>query len=237
MTFRNAFGITRPEANPFLPVMDPTSGDNHMLKRILPKETCFFDFFEEHNLLAVDASRNLMKLSGNGEDISSISSAIKELESKADKITHACVRALHRTFITPFDRDDIQRLIHRLDDVIDLMEDAVACMQLYEVKVVKVEVQEFANILFDACRTIGDLLKSLRHIRDPKPIIDKCVYISKLEHEADAILRTAIARLFKEEKDTFTLIKWKEIFELLEKATDKCHDVSNVIEGIVVEAS
>lgn len=178
-----------------------------------------------------------MMLSENGDDISSICSTIKGIESSADKITHDCVSSLHRTFITPFDRDDIQRLIHRLDDTIDLIEDAVSSMQLYEVKTLKVEVHEFATILFNASKTTRELLQSLRHIRDPKPVMDKCVYISKLEHEADGILRSAMARLFKEEKDPITLIKWKEIFELLERATDKCHDVANVIEGIVVEAS
>jgi uncharacterized protein len=208
-----------------------------MLKRFLPKETSFFDFFEAHNALAVEACENLMKLSSDNADIASICSKIKESESKADKVAHQCISALHRTFITPFDRNDIHRLIRRLDDILDLIEEATTCINLYEIREMKPEVHEFSKILVKAVNAIGEILKSLRDIRDPKPILEYCRFVSKLEHEGDFILHSAMVKLFKEEKDPVSLIKWKEILELLEKATDKCHDVTNVIEGIVIEAS
>lgn len=208
-----------------------------MLKKFLPKETCFFDFFEAHNALTVEACENMVKLAGSTTDVVAICSKIKEIESRADRITHDCISALHRTFITPFDRNDIRRLISRLDDTLDLIEEAATCINLYEIKEIKLEVQAFSRILLNASKAIGDTLKLLRDVRDPKHIIEKCKYVSKLEQEGDFILHSAMAKLFKEEKDPFTLIKWKEILELLEKATDKCHDVTNTIEGIVIEAS
>lgn len=208
-----------------------------MLKRFLPKETSFFDFFEAHNALITEACEDMIELSEKDADIIAICAKIKEIETRADRITHECISALHRTFITPFDRNDIRRLITRLDDTLDLIEEAATCVDLYEIKEIKPEMLAFSRILLTASRSIGDALKLLRAIRDPGPISEKCKYIAKLEQEGDFILHSAMAKLFKEEKDARTLIKWKEIFELLEKATDKCHDVTNTIEGIVIEAS
>lgn len=208
-----------------------------MLKKFLPKETGFFDFFEEHNTLVTKACENLIKLSESDADVVAICSKIKEIENRADRITHECMSALHRTFITPFDRNDIRRLMSRLDDTLDLIEEATTCISLYEIKEIKPEVQAFSRILLNASRAIGEALKLLRHIKNPDTISEICKYVSKLEQEADFVLHTVMARLFKEEKDPVALIKWKEIFQLLEKATDKCHDVTNTIEGIVIEAS
>jgi hypothetical protein len=208
-----------------------------MLKRFLPKETSFFDFFESHIALTVEACENLMKLTGDTSDVAMICSKIKEVETRADSITHKCISALHRTFITPFDRNDIRRLISRLDDILDYIEEVATCIKLYEIKEIKPEMQAFALILLNASMALQDAVKMLRDIRDPHNIIEKCKLVSKLEQEGDYILHSGMARLFKEEKDPFTLIKWKEILELLEKATDKCHDVTNTIEGIVIEAS
>ncbi|MFZ5564370.1 MAG: DUF47 domain-containing protein [Thermodesulfobacteriota bacterium] len=208
-----------------------------MLKKFLPKETGFFDFFEEHNALVTKACENLIRLSENGADVESICAKIKEIETRADRITHECMSSLHRTFITPFDRNDIRRLMTRLDDTLDLIEEATTCISLYEIKEIKTEFQAFSKILLNSSKAIGEALKLLRRIHDPDAISEICKYVSKLEQEGDFVLHTVMARLFKEEKDPFTLIKWKEIFQLLEKATDKCHDVTNTIEGIVIEAS
>jgi predicted phosphate transport protein (TIGR00153 family) len=208
-----------------------------MLKRFLPKRTCFFDFFEAHNALIIEACEKIVELSGNGVDAVAVCAKIKEIESRGDRITHECMSALHRSFITPFDRNDIRRLISRLDDILDLIEEAATCVNMYEIIEIKPEMLAFSRILLSASRSLGDTLKLLRDIRDPNPIIEKCELISKLEQEGDFILHSAMAKLFKEEKDTCMLIKWKEIFELLEKATDKCNDVTNTIEGIVIEAS
>jgi uncharacterized protein Yka (UPF0111/DUF47 family) len=208
-----------------------------MFRKLLPKEVGFFDFFENHNALIIEACRYLQELSKTDADIASISSKIKEIESRADKITYQCISALHRTFITPFDRDQIHRLIRRLDDILDLIEEASMCINMYEIKRIKREAQEYFRLLLSASLNIGEALKSLRHIRNPKPIIERCAFVAELEQAGDYIIHSAMARLFKEENDPFTLIKWKEILELLEKALDKCHDAANTIEGIVIEAS
>lgn len=208
-----------------------------MLKKFLPKETSFFDFFEAHNALITEACEYLIKLAENNTDVIAICARIKEIETRADHITHECMSALHHTFITPFDRNEIRRLMSRLDDILDLIEEAATCIKLYEMKETKPEVLAFARILLNASRSLSDTLKLLRNIRDPQSISEKCKYVSKLEQEGDFILHSAMAKLFREEKDPFTLIKWKEVFELLEKATDKCHDVTKTIEGIVIEAS
>jgi uncharacterized protein Yka (UPF0111/DUF47 family) len=121
--------------------------------------------------------------------------------------------------------------------MLDLIEEAATCINLYEIQEMKPEVRTFCRILLDGAKALGDAVKLLRNLRDTKTIIEKCKYISKLEQEGDFILHSAMARLFKEEKDPFNLIKWKEILELLEKATDKCHDVTKTIEDIVIEAS
>ncbi|MEW6076852.1 MAG: DUF47 family protein [Thermodesulfobacteriota bacterium] len=208
-----------------------------MLKKFLPKTTSFFDYFEAHNALISEACEYLIKLAEGNVDVVAICARIKEIETRADHITHECMSALHQTFITPFDRNEIRRLISRLDDILDLIEEAATCIKLYEIKEIKPEMLAFAIILRNASRTLGDIMKLMRKITDPPAISEKCKFVSKMEQEGDFILHSAMARLFKEEKDPFTLIKWKEVFELLEKATDKCHDVTKTIEGIVIEAS
>jgi len=192
---------------------------------------------EAHSALIVEACENLIKLPGSTADVAGICSKVKEIESKADRITHECMTALHHTFITPFDRNDIRRLISRLDDMLDLIEEFTTCIDLYEIKEMKTEVQAFFRILLNTSKAIEDALKLLRDLRNTNIIIEKCKYVSKLEQEGDFILHSATAKLFKEEKDPFTLIKWKEMLNLLEDATDKGHDVTNTIEGIVIEAS
>jgi hypothetical protein len=206
-----------------------------MFGRFLPRETSFFDFFEQHAALAVEGCKEFLSLASTGANVTAKAKRIKEIEHETDVVTHRCVEALHRTFITPIERDDIYRLITRMDDIIDFIEAASERIALYEMKEMTPEVKDLADILVRAVQQIVVAVKGLRNMKNAEPVLQACVDINRLENEGDTILRNALARLFKEEKDPFTVIKWKEIYEGLETATDRCEDVANIIEGVVLE--
>ncbi|HLU65527.1 MAG TPA: DUF47 domain-containing protein [Kofleriaceae bacterium] len=206
-----------------------------MFGRLLPKETSFFDFFEEHARLTVNGTSEFQSLVSSGANIEAKAKRIKEIEHETDVITHRCVEALHTVFITPIERDDIHRLITRMDDIMDFVESASERIVLYEVQKMTPEVVDLADTLYRAAKEVEEALKGLRDLKHPQRILDKCVDINRLENEGDAILRRALARLFRDEKDPITVIKWKEIYENLESATDRCEDVANIIEGVVLD--
>ncbi|MEO8705309.1 MAG: DUF47 family protein, partial [Kofleriaceae bacterium] len=156
-------------------------------------------------------------------------------EHETDTITHRCVEALHKTFITPIDRDSIHRLITRMDDVMDFVEAAAERIELYELTVMTADVRDLSDVLHRSALQVEQAVRGLRTLKDPNATLKLCIDISRLENEADAVLRRSVARLFKEEKDPITVIKWKEIYENLENASDRCEDVANIIEGVILE--
>ena len=160
---------------------------------------------------------------------------IKEIEHETDVITHRCVEALHKTFITPIERDDIYRLITKMDDIMDFIEAAAERIGLYELTTMTPEVVDLSDTLVRQTQEVEEAIRGLRDLKHPKRILEKCVDINRLENEADAILRRALARMFKEEKDPILIIKWKEVYEHLENATDRAEDVANIIEGAVLD--
>jgi len=206
-----------------------------MFGRLLPRETSFFDFFEQHAALTVEGSREFLSLVSTGANVGAKAKRIKEIEHETDVITHNCVEALHKTFITPIERDDIHRLITRMDDIMDFVEAAAERISLYEIRVMTPEVKDLADVLVRAAEEVEKALRGLRDMRNAKDVVKRCIDINRLENEADAILRIAVARLFREERDPNTVIKWKEIYENLESAADRCEDVANIIEGVVLE--
>ncbi|PYT08508.1 MAG: DUF47 domain-containing protein [Acidobacteria bacterium] len=206
-----------------------------MFGRLLPRETSFFDFFEQHAALTVEGSREFLSLVSTGANVGAKAKRIKEIEHETDVITHNCVEALHKTFITPIERDDIHRLITRMDDIMDFVEAAAERISLYEIRVMTPEVKDLADVLVRAAEEVEKALRGLRDMRNAKDVVKRCIDINRLENEADAILRIAVARLFREERDPITVIKWKEIYENLESAADRCEDVANIIEGVVLE--
>ncbi|HBF34241.1 TPA: DUF47 domain-containing protein [Candidatus Sumerlaeota bacterium] len=209
-----------------------------MFKRLLPKETSFFDHFERHIALTMQACQEMLALTSDGSTLATRAENIANLERQADEVTHQCIEALHRTFITPIDREYIHRLVKRLDDIIDSVYDAASHIQLYEVHSIRPEAREMVEILVHATKEIQEALVRMRDLRNAEAINDKCIEIYQFENDADQIMRKALARLFKEESDRpIEVIKWKEIFEHLEKACDRCEDVANVIQTIVIEAS
>ncbi len=208
-----------------------------MFGRFLPKETSFFDFFEQHAALTVEGTKEFLSLVTTGANIETKAKRVSDIEHETDVITHRCVEALHKTFITPIDRDNIHRLITRMDDVMDFVEAAAERIALYELTVMTADVRDLADVLVRAAQQVELAIKGLRNLKDPQSILKQCIDINRLENESDQILRRAVAKLFKEEKDPIMVIKWKEVYENLENAADRCEDVANIIEGVILEHS
>jgi predicted phosphate transport protein (TIGR00153 family) len=206
-----------------------------MFGRLLPRDASFFDFFERHAEKTVEGVKEFLALASGELDVTSAAKRIKEIEHETDVITHHCVEALHKTFITPIERDDIHRLITRMDDIMDYVEAASERIALYEITVMTPESKAMAMVLLRATEEIQRALRGLRNMGNGEAIIRSCIEINRMENEADDILRATVAKLFKEERDPIVVIKWKEIYENLENATDRCEDVANIIEGVVLE--
>lgn len=208
-----------------------------MFRRLLPKTTNFFDFFDRHIALTIEGCQELLALAKSGTDIERRAIRIKEIEHATDRITHECIEALHETFITPIERGDIHRLMKRLDDIIDAVDAAVMRLRLYGITEIRAEVSLTAELLVKATTEIAQALRLMRSPANIEAIKKTCVAIYGYENEADTVLRQALVQLFQQESDPITVIKWKEIFEILELASDRCEDVANIIQGITIEAS
>ena len=209
-----------------------------MFRRLLPQETSFFDFFERHTKITIEACRELDAIAADPTQLGERSDRIKDLEHAADDITQKCIEALHRTFITPIDRADIHRLMKRLDDIIDSIDSAASRMVLYDLRTVRPEMKLFTEVLLNASIEIDGAIGHFRNLnRGADAIGMHCRGIYDAENQGDQILRAALVRLFREEKDPILVIKWKELFERLERATDRCEEVANIVQGVVIEAS
>jgi len=202
---------------------------------LLPREGKFFDFFNAHAEHAVRAALELQALLADLTQLERRSRAIEKNEKQADQITHQTVQLLHRTFVTPLDRDEIHQLITGMDDVLDLMEDVATCLFLYDVKSVTPDAQKLGEICVTCTGKLKEAVAKLESMDNADAILRLCGDIDRLEGEADFVFRSALARLFREEEDVKQIIKLKEVYQLLESITDKCEDVANVIEGIVLE--
>ena len=208
-----------------------------MFRKLLPQEVGYFDFFERHAALCLTACQELHAMLAEDGDMTARASRIKELEREADVITRACMEALHRTFITPIDRADIHKLIQRLDDIVDSVESTASRMMLYEITDRPAEGLALTAVLVRAAEEITHALPGLRNMKNADTIKQHCMTLYELENEGDNIMRNALAKLFREEKDPIRLIKWKELYERLEKSTDRCEAVASIIQSIVIEAS
>jgi len=206
-----------------------------MFGRLMPKEGRFFDFFIAHADQLVLGAIELKALMSNVADLQLRKRNIESIEHAADKITQQTMQLLHQTFITPLDRDEIHQLITRMDDILDLMEDASQCMHLYDIHAVTDETRHLANICLESTERVQDAVKLLPNMKNADKILENCKHIDRLESDADHVMRTAMAKLFREEADTRQLFKMKELYQLLESVTDRCQDVANIIEGIVLE--
>ncbi|TMG90758.1 MAG: DUF47 domain-containing protein [Betaproteobacteria bacterium] len=203
--------------------------------RLLPREGRFFDYFNEHAGHAVLAAAELKALLADLSELEARRRNIERHEKQADQITHHTMQLLHQTFITPLDRDEIHQLITTMDDVLDLMEDIAQCLFLYDVRAVTPEAQRLADICVACTEKVRDAVAKLESMDNADAILKLCAEIDRLEADADYVMRSAMAKLFREEPDAKEIIKQKEIYQLLESVTDKCEDIANLIEGIVLE--
>jgi len=207
-----------------------------VLKHLLPQEFGFFDLFEKQATLALEGAKLLAAFVEDLEVPGPKARRIKEVEHEADVVTHQTIAMLRKTFITPFDRNEIHHLTSRMDDILDAMEAAAERLWLYEIKKATPEALQLAKNLVDAAHQLTVAIKGLREVkRDRDQVMAACVEINRLENANDEMLREGLARLFREEKDPVLIMKWKEVYEILEDATDRCEDATDVIEGVVLE--
>ncbi len=203
-----------------------------LLSRILPREEGFLTLFVRQAENVAAGATALVELLTNYADPAAGARRMKDLEHIGDTITHDLNTRLNQTFITPFDREDIHELASKVDDVLDLADAAAGRLVLYGVKTIRPGVAELAQILETATR---EILAAVRLLDKQDHILDHCIEINRLENEGDRVCRALIATLFEEEKNPVEIIKWKEIIEAIETAIDKCEDVANVIETVVLK--
>jgi len=206
-----------------------------MFARLMPHEGRFFTYFTEHAALILQGAVELRAMLDNIGELEVRAHNIKTIESRADLVTHDTIQLLHQTFITPLDREDIHQLITRMDDILDLIEDVSHCVFLYDLRAVTEEAKRLADICVACAEKVEAAVKMLDDMANSESITKVCSEIDRLETDADQVLRSGLAKLFRLEPDTRELIKMKEIYELLETVTDRCEDVANIIEGIVLE--
>ena len=197
----------------------------------------FYEAFERHAAQIVTAGKLLSELVRQPERATELAKAIHDVENAGDIITHETIARLHKTWITPIDRADIHSLISALDDVLDLIEAASERVALYEVKELPEFVVTLADSLELATQAVDKAIKLLPQVKQPKQMLDVCIEINRLENQADKAYRHGLATLFKGGYDAIDVMKWRDIIDNLESATDKCEDVANILEGIVLEYS
>ena len=205
-----------------------------MAFRLIPKEESFFDLFEQLADILFHAAGFLVEATERFETLPENAKRIERLEHDGDQVTHDIMARLNRTFITPLDREDIHRLASALDDVLDHIEAATERFVLFKVQQIMPQAQEIARVIQQQVQEIHRVMPKLRHMRH-EPIMEHCIEINRLENVGDRLLRDAFAALFDGVPDPITVIKWRELYELLESATDKCEDVAVAIEGIVLK--
>lgn len=201
----------------------------------MPTEGKFFDLFNQHAELAVKCAKEMVALMTNFDDLEIRVHAIEAVEKEADKVTHNAIELLHKTFITPLDRDDIHQLITRMDDILDLLEDAAQTISLYDIKSITPEAKRLAELCLSCAEKVQAAVALLSNMDNSRQILSLCQEIDRLESDADHVMRAAMSKLFRDEPDVRTLIKLKAVYEILETVTDRCEDVANIIEGIIVE--
>ncbi|WP_437682460.1 DUF47 domain-containing protein [Sorangium sp. So ce131] len=201
----------------------------------LTRDAVFFDALANHAQRSVAASTLLQEMLDRLEDAPALAKRISELEDEGDKITHGCLAALHQTWITPLDREEIHALITGLDNVLDCIEAAAMRVVLFEIEGALPDARGLAQAVVDACTVMSSAVESLKDMKRQPDLLALCVEINKIENVADGLYRNGLAALFKKGNDPLVVMKWRDIYDLMENATDRCEDVANIIEGIVLE--
>jgi predicted phosphate transport protein (TIGR00153 family) len=214
-----------------------------LFAKLMPRDGNFFVMFNQHADRIVEAAKAFAQLVAHYGDQGlreQFNRDVDSAEQAADRITHEVNKALHKTFITPIDREQIHALINTMDDVADLLQDAAETMALYDVRQMTEEIVSLTNLSVKCCERVKDAVYLLDNIGDAEvaeAALKTCEEIDRLENDADRVMRKAMSKLFREEPDVREVIKLKAIYELLETVTDRCEDVANVIEGIILENS
>ncbi len=205
------------------------------LLSFLPHEEKFFELFVSQVKLIVESSRLLLEAvrSGNSQ-MARASEEIRTLEAKGDEIIHDTFTSLNQTFITPLDPEDIHALASSLDDVLDGIEDAAHRIFAYRLDPLPPALVQLCSLIFDCAES---LQKCFQALNDKQQVTEHCIEINRLEDVADGVVRRAIAELFDKEKDPIALMKLKEVYEFLEATTDRCEDVADVLQGVVIKNS
>ena len=201
----------------------------------VPKEMKFFDLHEASAKNTVKAAQALKEMLESWQFIDSRAAEITELEHEGDTITHQIISLLHRTFVTPFDREDIALLAHTMDDVIDFIHAAADAMFIYKIKEPTQRAKELADIILQGANEMEMAVSGLRKRSQLQMVQDRCVEINRLENMADRVYRAGMAELFDNTDDIAEIIKWREIYGHMESATDRCEDVANVLEGVALK--
>jgi uncharacterized protein len=200
---------------------------------LLPKEEQYFDLFTQMTVYISSAARELKEmLSDKNQDFNEYAQRIKGLEHACDELTHNISTRLNKSFITPFDREDIFMMSKALDDIVDLIDDSARAIIIFDIKEITDYALDFANVIE---RMAGELTEIVSTLRRPKNITQRLVEIHRLENEGDDIYHAAIAELFHDPPDTLTVLKWKEVYEKLEAAVDRCENVANIIESVIIK--
>ena len=203
------------------------------LFNLLPKEEQYFSFFTQMTSHIYDASHVLREmLADNGGDYTGYAANIKSIEHSCDELTHTVVTRLNKSFITPFDREDIHMLSGGLDDIVDLINDVARAMVMYDVHESTVHARQFADVIQRMAVQLHEVVSMLSR---PNGMTSRLVEIHRLENEGDDIYHAAVGKLFHTATDPLTVIKWKEIYEKLEAAVDRCESVANIIESVVIK--
>ena len=207
-----------------------------MFGRLLPREGRFFDLFNAHAAQVVRAAHELKALMEGFDEREQHARMIDEAEHAADRITAETIRLLHKTFVTPLDRDHIHQLVNAMDDICDLIQDTAESISMYDVRKVTEESARLADIAVKCCERVRDMVELLgKHDGNFEAVIKTGEEIDRLESDADRVLRAALSRLFRDEQDVREIIKMRAIYELLEAVTDRCLDVANLAEAISLE--
>lgn len=203
--------------------------------RLIPREERFFDLFEAGAANVVEAAQALVDLLEHYQDVSGKVQRLADLEHRGDTITHELMARLHRTFVTPLDREDISLIGEHIDDVVDLIEGSATAMMVYRIKEPTPYALKLGQVILKAAIEVNNAVRMLRDRKQYRNILGICVELNRLENEADVVLRSALVDLFENGTDVYDLIKWRELYESLETATDRCEDIANALEGIVLK--
>jgi uncharacterized protein Yka (UPF0111/DUF47 family) len=208
-----------------------------MLKRLIPQEYNFFESFDQAANHTVSAARLLLKLTEHYDDADPIARELNGIEHACDDVTHRTMDQLNKSFITPLDREDIHMMILRIDDVVDLTNAAANRLAFFNIQKPTQHSVNLAKQVVRGCEKLAEAVHGMRSAKNYERVMQDCITVHEVENAADDILHSALAELFATEKNAIEVIKWKDIYETMERITDKLEDVANVLQGVIVKMS